>query len=409
VARYDLAVIGADLGVLATAALLSAKGGKAAVFAAGKNLAASIGGLEKDGFSFAPGPSLLAAHGRGMLIEKLFSDAQAGVLTAKPAEVYQVALPDRRISIWRNRESTLQELRREFPENARAIEQFYLDLDRTVEKTGKSRLSAFFAKRKTAAAFLKPYSFSRELYSLLSILSNYFYRQPLEMLPLTDLTDLILHTPVRTYGLRTVVAQQLIDRIVRSGGEIRYGEEAAEIAIAGHRLIGVNSSQDKVGSRTVLLAAREPRQSILFTGIRETVIPVGMEKDVIFLPDYSKPDEFMSLSLSDERDESAAPPGMRAMTCVFNSLSASSTREEMVSRISRLIPFLEDFIVLSEMKPVRDAARASTDVRYKPIHAGSGEPVLFHANAKGMYKLVEDALTPIPQMKAAYKLIKKIG
>jgi len=408
VARYDLAVIGADLGGLATAALLSAKGGKVAVFGAGKNLAQSLGGLEQDGFAFAPGPSLLAACGTGMAIGRFFSDAQAGALTAQPAGIYQVALPDRRISLSRNRDSTLEELRREFPEDRRAIEQFYRDLDRSVEKIGKGKLAAFFAKRKTAAAFLNAYSFSRELRCFFSILSNFFYRLPLEKLLFPDLIDLILRAPSRTYGLRTVLAQQLVERIVRRGGEIRFGEEAAETAISGHRSVGVKTSQGTIDSRTVLLDTQDPHQPVLFTGIRETVIPVGMEKDVLYLPDYTRPDEFISLSLSDEKDESAAPLGMRAMTCVFNSVNAPCRKEEMISRVSRLIPFFEDFNVFSKAKPLPAAGQPSSDVRFKPIHAGAGTPVLFQSNIKGMYKIAEDSLTPIQQVQAAYKLVNKL-
>lgn len=408
-ARYDAAVIGLGLGGLATAALLAARGRRVVVLAPGKDAVSSLGGLEKDGFTFAAGSSLLAACSAGSVIDRLFTDAGAGALPGRPATVYQVALPDRRISIYGSRDGTLDELRHEFPGDGSTLERFRRDLEKAQEKIGKGKLAAFFARNKTAASFLRTYSFSRELRCFFALLSNYFFRLPLEKIALTDLIELFLRVPHRSYGLHADAAQSLINGLTRSGGEIRFEEGTAEVMVKGHRSTGVKTSAGELDARNVVVSIPAPDQTVLFAGIRETVIPVGMEKDVLYLPDYARPDEFLSLSLSDEQDVSAAPAGMRAMTCAFNNVSASCPKETLINRVGGLIPFFTDFLTVSERKASDAPAPATSPMQFKSIHTGEGAPVLFHAAAKGLYRFTEDSLSPLQHVRAAYKLAKKIG
>lgn len=406
-ARYDLAVIGADLGGLAAAALLSSKGGKTIVIGMGQDLAASLGCLDRDGFAFTSGSSLLPARGQDRIFERFLPDSTAGDILSSRADVYQVALPDRRVTISRNRNETMEELRREFPRDYRVLDQCFRDLERLETKIAKGKVASFFAKRKSADSFLGHYGFSRELSVFFDLLSRFFFRLPLNKLLLPDFIELILHMPVRSYSLRSKVAGALKDQLVQRGGEIRFEETLPELARHGSRIKEVKSASGIIESRTILLDVQEDSQRILYAGIRENVIPVSMEKDVIYLPDYARPEEFLSVSLSDENDGSAAPAGMRALTCVFNNIEASCSKEILISRLGRLIPFLNDFIVLSDMKPV--AVPREQDQRFKPVFGSAGPVGLYQASEKGMYMIEESSVSFFAQLHAARKLVKKIS
>ena len=407
-ARYDLAVMGVDLGGLSCAALLSSKGRKPVVFGRGPDLATSIGGLTYSGFSFAPGPALHTAPRAGGTMDQLFADIKAGTVAAEEAGGFQVALPDRRISLARNRERWRDELKREFAQDRQHLERFFRDLDRLAAKIAKGRIAAFFAKRKSAAALLRRYAFSRELQAFFALLSRFFQRMPPEHAALDEFVDMLLRPPSRAYGQRVTVATRLMETILKNGGEVRFGDGVDEV-LPRSRRFEVKAASGSLDADTVLLSQPDARQSVLYAGIRDTVIPVGMGNDVIYLPDYAKPDEFLSLSLSDEKEASSAPSGARALTCVFNGMEASLPKEEMIRLVGRLMPFLSDFIVVSEVVPDVPQARIPQDVHFKSVHSGVGGAVLFQGTIKGIYRIAEDRLASGKQIRAARRLMKKIS
>ena len=114
-AKYDLAVLGAGLGGLAVAALLSRNGKKVIVLASGDSLDAALGVREFEGFRFFRDAPLFYGFEEDGILTGLFD--RLGLVydgLASPSR-YQVALPDRRITVFANQEETYEELKREFP------------------------------------------------------------------------------------------------------------------------------------------------------------------------------------------------------------------------------------------------------------------------------------------------------
>ncbi len=197
VPKYDLVVAGAGLGGLAVAALMSRSGKKVSVLESGASLDAALGVREFDGFRFFHGPTLSYGFEKGGAFQEIFAKLGNAPEELNNARCFQVALPDRRITVSANQEETHDELKREFPREIQLIEKFYRDLKKQAARITKSRIAAYFAKRKSAAGFIGKYHFSREFTIFLEIQSRYFFRKPLSQLSLAKLTTLIETMPVR--------------------------------------------------------------------------------------------------------------------------------------------------------------------------------------------------------------------
>ena len=188
VPKYDLAVAGAGLGGLAVAALMSRSGKKVIVLESGASLDAALGVREFDGFRFFHGPTLSYGFEEGGAFHEIFSKLDnAPPELLKHAHRFQVALPDRRITVSANQEETHDELKREFPREIQSIEKFYRDLKKEAARIMKSRMAAYFAKLKSATGFIGKYHFSSEFTIFLEIQSRFFFRKPLSQLSLTKL------------------------------------------------------------------------------------------------------------------------------------------------------------------------------------------------------------------------------
>ena len=97
--QFDLAVVGADFGGLASAALLSSAGKRSILCTPAASLAGAVGAAEKDGFPFCSGPSLTYGFEPGGAFRRLLADLGLEDMELSRAPVYQVALPDRRITV----------------------------------------------------------------------------------------------------------------------------------------------------------------------------------------------------------------------------------------------------------------------------------------------------------------------
>jgi hypothetical protein len=92
----------------------------------------------------------------------------------------------------------------------------------------------------------------------------------------------------------------------------------------------------------VINAALQPKEHTMFISVREEVIPVGMASTVIYLPEYSKPEDTVILALPHEKNSSGAPEGTMPLTVL------GASRESIRERIESIIPFLSDFIVMAD-------------------------------------------------------------
>jgi hypothetical protein len=406
--QFDLAVVGADFGGLASAALLSSAGRKTILCTPASSLAGAVGGGEKDGFLFCSGPSLIYGFEQGGAFHRLFSDLGLEDMTPSRASVYQVALPDRRITVSVSQEETLEELRREFPREFPAIARFYRDLKKETEKCAKSRISVYFSKRTSAAGFIGKYGLSVEFRSFLDIQSLFFFHQPVQGLSLATLMTLCTSQPFNYRGLHRRLADRLLTLILLKGGEIQYEEAAPEIVFRDGRAIGVKTSRGVAESGTILLNAPVSGTQVLFLGIRDEVVPIGMVQDVLYLPDYARPREFISLSLNSRDDGATAPRGMRSLAATFHSGERSSERHMLTGRLGRLIPFLDDFLVFAEEYRPAKTASVPAAITFTPVRIGKGEPLLFKASRRNVYMLHLQHYSPLQQIPAVRKFVKRV-
>ena len=377
--KYDVAVVGAGLGGLAVAAMLASKKKKAIVLERSVSMDDAVGVFKRDGFIFSAAPTLSYGFEPGGEIHGLCTRLEIVQNISVHSPCYQVALPDRRITLYAELSDTLEELRREFPREIDALTRFYHDLHKKAAQNAKSRVSSFLSKRKAAAGFFRKYRFSRELMMFFDVQALYFYQKPAEDLSVAALIALCDTPPRYLHGGFKKLADQLYGIILREGGEVSFNERVSELAMKNRRIIGVKTERGVVEAGTVLLNGMLHQPSTtLFLGIRNEVVPVGMCRQVLFLPDYARPRDFISLSLNAE-DDAVAPPGMRTLNATYcYHPDRSVGKQVLLEHVSTIVPFLNDYLVLAEEYRGDDGATAlSGTISYHPLRSKDGATLLF--------------------------------
>jgi phytoene dehydrogenase-like protein len=112
---YDVAVVGAGMGGVATAALL-ARSGRSVILVDRAHQAGGVcRSLVIDGYRFELGATLLSGFHPGGPLATLCQRLGIALPFKESDPVFQVALPHHRISLWANPEAWWREVRREFP------------------------------------------------------------------------------------------------------------------------------------------------------------------------------------------------------------------------------------------------------------------------------------------------------
>lgn len=412
--KYDVAVIGAGLGGLAAAALLSCQKKKTIVIERGPSLSDALGVVEKAGFGFYAGTSLsYGFESNGALQE--FS-TMLGIIqrTVAPSPCYQVALPDRRITVFADHGETLEELTREFPKEANSLSRFYRDLEKMRTQSAKSRISAFFARSRSAAGFMSQYGFSRELNTFFDVQSSIFFQKPAGELSLESFMTLCDTPPRHLQGGFRKLGDQLYGVILQHGGEIRYNEPSPELIVRDNQVTGVKTAQGALEASTLILNTLPYQmRSMLFVGLREEVVPVGMSHDVFLLQDYSRPQEIIALSLSGTDEEAAfAPTGMRAMSVSFRYPQKTAVDKQMaVEKLGSLIPFLKDYVVFAEeFRPEAGHTMLPDNVSMKkPVRSKEGVSLLHRTSQKSVFVLHDLPEAPLQVLSAVQGFTEKLG
>ena len=408
--KYDLAVVGAGLGGLAATALLSRKNKKAIVIEPGNTVGGALGTFEKGKFVFTTGAALSFGFERGGAIQALYESLGISHNASLISPCYQVALPDRRITVYAEQGETLEELRREFPSEIDEIAKFYQDVKKRSVQDTKNRFFAYLSNRMPAGGFVRRYSFSRELIAFLDVQSRYFFRQPVADISVASLITLCDTAPLMVHGGFKKIAEQMVDVILKNSGEIRYQTALAEITFTDRHTAGVTTPLGFVESHATLLNTVQQQDHLLFMGIRDEVVPVGMLPNVIGLTDYSFPERFFALTLSDPGNETVAPKGMRTLTASFQPWFADRSKDELMRVVSRLVPFLDEFLVFGELHNQEPCSYAvPKDVSFKPVRTRSGRMLLSRSSKRGMYMLLDGAGTPAQSIAAAQALVERLG
>jgi hypothetical protein len=342
---FDSVVLGDGIRGSAAAALLTKAGKRVMVIgpSEGTEDGAVAGAFPHSRFQGRPD----CAYGfeEGGAWQSLLRDLSIDDVTSADLESYQVAMPDRRITVSADPLETLAELRREYPAEAPELDRFYRDSIDMASRVARNRLAAFLARRRSAQNIIARYRFSRELLAFFSTASYFFFNAPLFELSAAELSLLIARPPrVIEKGLNGL-AVRVLDAFRQRGGE--YSREVAwpEILLHRNRVTGIVYGQEEVGCHALLLnTARPSREQTYVSIIRKTVVPVGMLDLVLAISDYDRPDDMAVFSLSASSADDAVPEGKMQLQVHFREAHDSGVGNPLLTeRISSIVPFITEF------------------------------------------------------------------
>ena len=412
VTKYDVAVVGAGIGGLAVAALLSRKNRNVLLVEPSRTIGGALGVLEKEGFHFSTAPMLTFGFEHDGALHDVYDALGVSPSASVLSPCYQVVLPDRRINIYEETGETLEELRREFPREIDRLTKCYRDLKRVNERKARSRMATGLSRKRSAHQFMRRYRFSRELTAFFDLQSRFFFHLPLSTISLSALTSLFASTPRSLHGGFDGFAGQMRDAILRNGGEIQAGAEWPEMVHMKGRVSGLKTRDGMVEADVLVFNTQQQQHgTTLFMAIREEGIPVGMSREVLFLPDYERPHVLLGISLSAHDDETRSPKGMRALTASFPSASyAPEMKEVLLRQVAILIPFLEQNIHFVEGHvPLQRSYDFPSGLSFKPTRAGLRSILLDKVFSRKIYLLHDGKGSPVQAVHAARRLVERLS
>jgi glycine/D-amino acid oxidase-like deaminating enzyme len=410
VPKFDLAVVGAGLGGLVAAALAARRGKLTVVLEPGDAAGGVLGAYQNDGFHFFSGPHISFGFERDGSVQRLGESLGIALDASLHSPCYQVALPDRRITVYAEHSEMLEELSREFAPEIDGIAKFYRELRRLATRMTKSSISSFLLRRKTARGFIRRYHFSREFTAFLEVQSLFFFGRRAAELSLPSLVTLCDTRPFAVHGGFTRIAEQMVEVILKNRGEIRHGVRLPEIGLKNGRPAGLSTPQETLDARAVLLnTEQQPGGAVLFLGVQNNVIPAGMLHNVICLADYSHPEDFFTLAVSPKDDEYAAPKGMNTLTASFPARSAHPTHDDLVHAVGALVPFLKDFVVLTgAYEPASRVYTVPGGISYKTLRMPDNPTLVRRYSGGNVYLLADGSATPVQEIAAAQTLFERL-
>jgi phytoene dehydrogenase-like protein len=343
VPKYDVAFIGAGISGLYAAALLAKAGKKVIVVDPGEKAGGTAAERVIDRFRFIAGPNIGYGFEVGSPAQVFCTGLGLSPDQFPVASRFQVALPDRRITVSPNVQETLAELRREFPREIDKLSWLYDDANKLVLKASKNVLSSYFLGHRSADAYLRNCRFSRELTAYFDVQLRFFFGQGIRHLPLASLV-LLLTAPPRTFpeGLAPI-ADRLVSTLREHHSDVRLREPWPELIFRRRRISSVSTPHGAIEPRSIVInAAWKSQEHTLFISVREEVIPLGMASTVIYLPDYGRPEDTVILALPHDRSNSSAPEGTMPLTVL------GASRERLREHTESVIPFLSDFVVRAD-------------------------------------------------------------
>ncbi len=402
--KVDLTVLGAGIGGLAAAALLARQRKKVVVFAPGDEVGGAFVPARTEGYQFPLGPTLSFGNERDGALRTLYADLNLAHGDTVRSASYQVVLPDRRLTVYPEKNETLEELMREFPHEIDGIARLYLALEKIAVRASKNRVYSFLSQRRRSGALLQRYRFSRELLSFYDVQSRYFFGQSVHDLSISKLASMLTVSPFSEPRGFKKIADLLLEVILIHDGIVRFSEPIPDLVGQRGNRVGLVTTDGLTESGAVLLNTRgQLRDSFTFIGISDQGVPVGMRHGAICLPDYARPEELFGLTLSKHGDESAAPRGKRALTAWFPFLASERDRPgKLIDPIRKIMPFLDLFTdAIHAQRP--DAMQYATP----PTLSGrEGAPLvrLERGAEKNLFFIRDDGRYPVQAVAAAKKM-----
>lgn len=409
--KYDIACIGAGMAGLAAAALLTRAGKTVCLMDPAESAGGCVAAHEMEGFRFAAGPNMTYGFEPGGVLQKLCSDLDlsAGVTSSFPG--YQVVMPEHRITVSGDPRETLEELVREFPEERQGLTKLYRDVHKLFERSSKSRLSRFVLRQRNADVYLQSYGFSKDLKAYFDVQSLFFFGCSLQRIPLASLVLMLTTAPYYLPEGFTLLADQLLSVIQQQNGIWYQSEPYPELLFRDNGITGIRTAQGIIEPRTVILnVPGERAESILFLGVRDEVIPVGMLPNVLCLAEDKRFGDYYALSLSQADARMAAPTGMRSLIAEYPpSKEVGQTVDSFMPTITSVVPFLMDFQVVSLMQdPHARRFPLPPAVTVQSSEYRVGRPMLAPCSVKNLKIVWDSVRTLLPAVFTARTLAEKL-
>jgi hypothetical protein len=102
---------------------------------------------------------------------------------------------------------------------------------------------------------------------------------------------------------------------------------------------------------------------------------------------------------------------MRALSMSYRSEQRSADgKQALIDRLSRLIPFLNDYLVFSEeQRTGDDGIDLPEGVTFKPLRSGKGTSLLYRGSEKNIYLLQNAQTAPLQVMTEVNRFVIKIS
>lgn len=411
---YDTIIIGRDLSSLIAALASSRRGLKTVLITEGDQEAEH----REAGYAFPIDPTPLSGFGDGQTVLRLLKELQLEPdeaprpLLMNPA--IQVTLAGHRIDLFHNREKSIIELIREFPQYEREIRRFYHTVDKAgalIERwIGMDRIGRLLRLPAAIAGWLSLIihgtghfkTFSRVIEAQLVVLSHLHTNGapfPLAAGYLLNLPQRGVYYPL---GGRTAWMNWLRQRFLDAGGvlmdhcsvmridtkpEINIDVEntGGSATLRGKRLI-VSTQWEKL--RSLLLQQKIFRRLVrklnalcpvaypfcLHLGVRAGGLPEQLAPYAVWVRDETKPltDQnlvYLQTSRSDEKER--APEGRRALCAtvylrnspmMLTDLELSGVAKAIIDSLEGLLPFLRESIDYVNIERSISLARRSQEM-----------------------------------------------
>lgn len=407
--KYDVIVAGAGFGGLVAAALLSVNNKRVLIIEPGTEIGGSIASFSKDGFHFSAGPLLTFGFGRGGDIDRLLGDLGIAQDVSVYSPVYQVALPDRRINIYFDIKETIEELSREFRGEIDIISRFYRNIRKKAAASAKGGFRDWVQRSRQAGQFLSGYRFSREFRLFLDAQAVFFFGRPASDLSISGLVTMVDTTPVAIHGGFVRLAGQILDVFLKNGGEIRYRTPFRMPVVSGRRLVLSLIDGDAEAEYVLLSHPLDKVGGSLFIAAKSEVIPVGMARNVICLPDYSDLNEIFFISRSGDDEEYKAPRGMCSLTATFPYLQDHLDEQALIAKVGAIIPFLNEFTIFSHTHPYMQPDPNILDIPFRSVRTGRRSGSLYKSGALNLYLIPDRPGGVIDAIQAARRFVRMAG
>ena len=320
---------------------------------------------------------------------------------------FQVILPKARVGLFYQQSKFEREWNREFPKEVIQIENFYEEMDHLQQVLKKMKAkddphSLFPIRPRSLIKNWLPCkrlsneevgkklsSFSREFRQFIQLQLLSWGNFCSDRFPIA-LAAYILSSNKECNELTPAIdsaklEEKILEGFIQAGGRVEKIDKVERIRKKWKRGFIISSGGDQRVFRSKVLILNSPLHRLstlmkgrenqlskwakrvhpryvlvpLFLGIREEVIPVGMEDLLISIMDLEKPYDggnLLLLDLSPKGDISKAPEGRRALTVEslvpfedWDQTSLVEHQKRVMNHLEHLFPFLDKYIDFSEV------------------------------------------------------------